>query len=252
MSLRRLIALVPLVAVAAVQALVVACGPPKVGPIVSAPAPTFVHPTPLDDAPKEEPRLVPAEVYLRTYLQLFGGLAPLDVQKRARGADGAQLFDTWDDYFASLGFPDHRLDLPRGRETNALMVATFERIGVALCDRAVEHDLKGVAFVDAPKDPKAPRAPAQRPPIAERVVFAFEAGDPQTVAEFAPGFDVLHRTFLGYPARLAETDRTSRFFTLYGEVKKLHAGKKSRFSPPEAGWASVCHGLVRHPELHLY
>lgn len=116
----------------------------------------------------------------------------------------------------------------------------------------MEHDLKGIAFADAPKDPKAPKPPPTKTPIAERVVFAFEAGDPQTVADFAPGFDVLHRTFLGYPARLAETDRTARFFALYGEVKKLHAGKKSRFSPSEAGWASVCHGLVRHPELHLY
>ena len=79
---------------------------------------------------------------MRTYLHLFGGLAPLEFQKRARGSDGASLFDTWDDYVSALGFPDYRLDVPRQTQTNALMVATFERLGVALCDRALEHDWK--------------------------------------------------------------------------------------------------------------
>jgi hypothetical protein len=223
-------------------------------------APEVIPPTPvaaipghdkiaLDTAPKEEVRLVPAEAYMRTYLQLFGGLAPLEVQRRARGADGAQLFDTWDDYLGALGFPDYRNDLPRGAQTNALMVATFERVGVALCDRALEHDLR------APKPTKGGK-PTAPPPLAERLIFAFDP--PATkidAATFAPRFDVLHRTFLGYPAALAPTDRTARFLELYLATATKHAAPgadKSRFSPDEAAWATVCYGLVRHPEFHLY
>lgn len=195
-----------------------------------------------DSAPKEDLRMVPPEVTMRTYMQLFGGLAPLDVQKRARGGDGGNLFDTWDDYVSALGFPDYRLDIPRQTQTNALMVATFERVGVALCDRAVEHDLK------------APRA-GTAPPIGERVIFAFDLPRGEVDAgAFAPRFDVLHRTFLGYPARLAPPERTARYFQLYRDIVAGHAkaDPKSRFSPDEAGWAAVCYGLVRHPEFHLY
>ena len=222
-----------------ILALGVACGPkatvsPQVGP------PLFVKSATVQDTtPKEDLRMVPAEAYMRTYLTLFGALAPLEVQKRARGADGAQLFDTWDDYFSSLGFPDYRIDMPRSSQTNALMVATFERLGVALCDRAVEHDLKG----------KTPT------PMNERAVFAFDLpAGPLDKHAFETRFDVLHRTFLAYPASLAPTDRTTRFFTLYEETVKRHSapGTKSRFSPQEAGWATVCYGLVRHPEFHLY
>jgi hypothetical protein len=196
-----------------------------------------------DAAPKEDLRMVPPEVYMRTYLQLFGGLAPLEAQKRARGGDGAGLFDTWDDYVSALGFPDYRLDVPRQTQTNALMVATFERLGVALCDRAVEHDLR------------PPKGGGEPPPVAQRVIFAFEAprGDVDA-AGFAPRFDVLHRTFLGYPASLAPPERTARFFQLYRDIAAGHAkaAPRSRFSPSEAGWAAVCYGLVRHPEFHLY
>jgi hypothetical protein len=210
-------------------------------------------PLPLDRAPKEELRMVPPEVYVRTYLEIFGGLVqshdaqglPLDVQRRARAGDGAQLFDTWDDYLGALGFPDYKNDLPRAGQTNALMVATFERIGVALCDRAVEHDLRN--------DPKT-KKPLRKD---ERVVFAFDF-DPKAeldAASFAPKLDVLHQTFLGYPLALAPTDRANRFFTLFHDVRARHADKAappSRFSPTEAGWAAVCQGLIRHPELHLY
>ncbi len=197
-----------------------------------------------DTAPKEDLRMVPPEVYVRTYLNLFGALAPLDVQKRARAGDGAALFDTWDDYVSALGFPDYRIDIPRQAQTNALMVATFERLGVALCDRALEHDLK------------APRG-AEPPPVHERLVFAFDLpprGSELDAAGFAARFDVLHRTFLGYPASLAPAQRTPRFFQLYRDIVAGHAkaSPRSRFSPEEAGWAAVCYGLVRHPELHLY
>jgi hypothetical protein len=186
--------------------------------------------------------MVPPEAYMRTYLQLFGGLAPLDTQRLARGKDGSQLFDTWDDYVSALGFPDYRLDVPRQTQTNALMAATFERLGVALCDRAVEHDLR---------TPKGGEAPA----IKDRLIFAFDlpAGDVDARA-FASRFDVLHRTFLGYPASLAPPARTARFFQLYVDIVAGHAkaDPKSRLSPHEAGWAAVCYGLVRHPEFHLY
>jgi hypothetical protein len=195
-----------------------------------------------DSTPKEDLRMVPPEVYMRTYLQLFGGLAPLEVQKRARANDGGNLFDTWDDYVSALGFPDYRLDIPRQIQTNALMMATFERLGIALCDRAVEHDLK------------APNG-GELPPLKDRVVFAFDppAGEADEAA-FAPRFDVLHRTFLGYPAALAPPERAARYFRLYRDIVAGHAKAqpKSRFTPDEAGWAAVCYGLVRHPEFHLY
>jgi hypothetical protein len=206
----------------------------------------------VDTSPKQDLRLVPAEAYMRTYLQLFGGLAPsagkngaspLDAQKIAKGSDGNQLFDTWDDYLSAIGLPDYRNDIPRGAQTNALMVATFERLGAALCDRAVEHDL----------------GTRQKPGVAakERVIFAFD--DPPSsgldAAGFAARFDVLHRTFLGYPAALAETDRIARFHAVFDEVQKRHAdpkAPKSRFLPDQAAWATVCEGLIRHPEFQLY
>jgi hypothetical protein len=195
-----------------------------------------------DTAPKEDLRLVPPEVYMRTYMQLFGALAPLDVQKRARGGDGNALFDSWDDYVSALGFPDYRLDIPRQTQTNALMVATFERLGAALCDRAVEHDLKG---------PKGGSPPA----VSERTIFAFDVPRGDVDAQgFAARFDVLHRTFLGYPASLVPPQRGARFYQLYRDIVAGHAkaDPKSRFTPQEAGWAAVCYGLVRHPEFHLY
>jgi len=227
-------------AIAATASLLGACGPKEIVPPEIGPKLTVTQTSTQDVAPKEELRMVPAEAYMRTYLMLFGGLAPLEVQKRARGAEGAQLFDTWDDYFASLGFPDYRIDMPRSQQTNALMVATFERLGVALCDRAVEHDLKA------------------KPPMNERVVFAFDLpAAPLDKAAFESRFDVLHRTFLAYPVRLAPTDRTARFFKLYEDVHARHAKsppppRPPRFSADEAAWATVCYGLVRHPEFHLY
>jgi hypothetical protein len=231
----------PLVVAAAALATCVGCAahPPE----VVAPTPptplTAVAVTAEDTTHKEDLRMVPPEAYMRTYLQLFGGLAPQDVQKLARGKDGSQLFDTWDDYVSALGFPDYRLDIPRQTQTNALMIATFERLGVALCDRALEHDLKS-------KDPIA---------VKDRLVFAFDLPKGEVDAKaFAERFDVLHRTFLGYPSTLAPPDRTSRFFALYRGIEsdRAKSKEKSRFSPSEAGWAAVCYGLVRHPEFHLY
>lgn len=210
----------------------VASSPPAETPSVGA--------LPLDTTHKEEMRLVPAEAYIRTYLTLFGGLAPIEVERRARGADGPLLFDAWNDYLSALGLPDYRFDLPRSSQTNAIMLGAFERLGAALCDRAMEHDLQS--------------SPA--PPIEKRLVFAFEsAGESLSRAEFAPRFDVLHRTFLGYPARLAPTDRTARYHRLFEDIVSRHTAKnapKSRLTPEQAGWVAVCEGLVRHPEFHFY
>ena len=184
-----------------------------------------------------EARMVPPEAYMRTYLELFGGLSPLDVQARARGPEG--LFDTWDAYIASLGLPDYKLDSPRQTQTNALMVATFERLGVALCDRAVEMDLNAKTPV----------------PLDKRVVFAFDVpAAALDEAAFASRFDTLHRLFLGYPTSLAPAERVPRFFALYQTIVAGHAAgtPHSKFTPQEGGWAAVCYGLVRHPEFHLY
>lgn len=193
---------------------------------------------PQDTSPKEGPRIMPAETYIRTYLALFGGLSPMAVQNTARGMDTAALFDTWNDYLSALGLPDYRVDMPRNQQTNALMMATFERLGTVLCDRAVERDLRGTL------------------PVAQRVVFAFD-GVPTSpdMPTFASRFDVLHRTILGYPAAMAPTDRTARFFTLYRETVARHqatGAPASRLTPQEAGWATVCYGLIRHPEFHTY
>ena len=181
--------------------------------------------------------MVPPEAYLRTYVTLFGAVAPLDVQQRARG-DGT--FDAWSDYFTALGFPDYRLDMPRGTQTHAMMLAALERLGIALCDRAVLHDLGGKTAA-----------------LSDRVVFSFDAPKGTIdVAAFTPGFDILHRRFLGYPAALAETPRTQRFFDVYAEIVRRHVASaktvKSRFTPEQAGWAAVCYGLIRHPEFQLY
>jgi hypothetical protein len=238
---------------------------PEVVPPAPAPPLQPVSVVAEDTSHKEEPRLVPVESYVRTYLSLFGGLSPLDAQKKARGADRALLFDVWDDYLTTLGVPDYRIDLPRGGQTNALMLAAFERIGAALCDRALEHDWKSKPAVA----------------VDQRLIYAFEPGpDVPTKARFAEGFDVLHRTFLGYPATVAPTDRLARFHKLFEGTVARHAAAeagastangapaskdapaakgappksapRSRLSPIEAGWVTVCEGLVRHPEFHFY
>jgi hypothetical protein len=225
----------------AVLPLLVGCaGAPPETVLATPVTPLQAHAiAPMDSAPKSDLRLVPPEVYLRTYLRLFGDLAPTDAQEVARGAQGGALFDKWDDYVSALGFPDYRVDIPRQGQTNALMIATFERLGVALCDRAIEHDLRAVPPL----------------PIERRLIFAFDQPEgPIERADFDRRFDVLHRTFLGYPAALAPSTRVPRFFELYREIAALHpqAAPKSKFTPMEAGWAAVCYGLVRHPEFQLY
>jgi len=191
---------------------------------------------PEDNTTKEAPRLMLAEAYMRSYLQLFGGLSPIPAQTLARGSDGSALFDTWNDYLLTLGFADYRIDIPRQTQPNAVMIASFERVGIALCDRALEHDWKAMPAI----------------PAAQRLIYAFDmpAGTP-TLPQFTAGLDVLHRTFLGYPVALAPTDRVNRFYKVYGDVVAAHT-TMTRFTPAQAGWAAVCYGMVRHPEFHLY
>ena len=228
-----------LVSLAASSAAFVACSKvdePTTVPLSSIPGHDGLNE---DNTLKEGPRMVPPEAYIRTYLHIFGGLSPIAAQTSLRGADGSALFDTWNDYLSSLGLPDYRVDQPRGTQTNTLMLATFERLGVVLCDRALEKDLQGTP-----------------PPVGQRLVYDFDkpTGTVDLTA-FAPRFDVLHRTFLGYPAALGPANRTADFFKLYQDTVADHAkpdAGKFRFKPDEAGWAAVCYGLVRHPEFHLY
>ena len=202
-----------------------------------------------DMSPKEDERLMPGETLVRSYLAVFGGLAPLEAQTILKGRTTDGLFDAWTDYLTVLGIPDPRTDILRGTQSNPLMLASFERIGVALCDRSVERDLKA------------------NPPLsaADRTLFTFDTPEKLDREAFETRFNVLHRTFLGYPVRLAPTDRTTRFFALYQNTLRARtaalsnsgdasaeAGAASVFSPREAAWAVVCHGLVRHPEFHLY
>ena len=195
----------------------------------------------LDTTPKERRRMVPPEAYLRAYLAWFGGLVPLEVQQRARPKG---LFDAWDDYLAALGLPDYKNDLPRQEQSNTLMLATLGRLAEALCARAAEHDLHG-----------------DKTPLAQRVVFAFTSpphvgGDAKPGAEsdaaFAERFEVLHRTFLGYPAKLAPADRTAKFRTLFNAVVARHATGKAALTATETGWVAVCTALIEHPEAELY
>jgi hypothetical protein len=185
----------------------------------------------IDTTPKQRPRMMASEVYLRAYMTWFGGLAPLDVQAKARGK---QLFDAWDDYLSALGLPDYRLDLPRQTQTNTLMLATFGRLGEVLCVRAAEHDLHN-----------------KKTPPGDRVVFAFEPVAAPTAAQFAERFDVLHRSFLGYPAALAPPERTARYFSLFQSVAGHHAAT-SPLGSDETAWAAVCSALIQHPETGLY
>jgi hypothetical protein len=204
-----------------------ACGPPAtVKP--GAPQPLRdPHVITLDGSPKVRRRMVPPEAFLRAYLMWFGGLAPAVVEKRARGEN---LFDTWLDYLGALGLPNDQLDSPRASNPNAVMLAAIGRLAEALCVRTVEHD--------------------RNARLEDRLVFAFEPGPMTTLSEFASRFDVLHRTFLGYPEKLAP-GRASRFFAMYRTIAARH-GTGEKLTADELGWVGVCTALVQHPETGLY
>ncbi|MBK8258793.1 MAG: hypothetical protein IPK82_39815 [Polyangiaceae bacterium] len=219
----------------------VVCGPPPVIEHPPAHSPSAsVSAAPVEPPPRPSPRLVPVEAYVRTYLTLFGELTPLGAQMKARGNDGAALFDTWNDYVGALGLPDYRVDAPRGANTNPMMLAAFERLGVVLCARALENDWRT----------------SPRPPVEKRLVFAFDPPDsPLDKAAFAAGFDVLHRTFLAYPSNLAGVARAERFYTLWSDVRARRTAPgalQGRFSPDETAWIAVCEAFVEHPEFHFY
>jgi len=207
----------------------VACSEPRVI------QPSAAHPFDVQDSRsidanvKAQRRLVPAEAYLRAYLTWFGGLAPIDIQHKG----GGDLFGQWADYLAALGLPDYAHDFPRTSQSNTMMLATFGRLGEVLCVRAAEHDLHASA------------------PLPSRVVFAFELKPHPSLNEFAAGFDVLHRTFLGYPADLAPKGRLGRFYSLYQQVAAAHP-QSAHLSADETGWVAVCTALVIHPEAELY
>ncbi|MDB4963242.1 MAG: putative rane protein [Myxococcales bacterium] len=200
-----------------------------IAPAATDPLPAHGFVT-LDTSLKARRRAVPAEVVLRAYLGWFGGLAPREAFLRARGND---LFDQWSYYLAALGLPDHHVDAPRVSQSNTVMLATMGRMGEALCIRSIERDLR-----------------TRTTPLADRVIFAFEPVVGPDRAAFASRFDVLHRTFLGYPATLAPTTRTERFFALYRAVAARHRG--GRLTADETAWAAVCTALVQHPEAWLY
>jgi hypothetical protein len=200
-----------------------------------------------DTTPKRGPRMLPVETYIRSYLQLFAGAmarptqTPLQVQTDIRARD-ATLFDTWNDYLASMGLPDHRVDINRNTQTSPLMLATLERTGIALCDVTVANEL----------DAMTPT------PMANRRVFAFDQpAGALDLAGFRTRFDVLHRTFLGYPASLAPDNRAQRFFTLYQTtVARFSAATGAPATTfrlkSSTGWAAVCYALIRHPEFQMY
>jgi hypothetical protein len=161
----------------------------------------------------------------------FGGLAPHDVQLRARNHD---VISQWHDEIGALGLPDHAFDFPRATRSNAVMAAEIARLGEALCVLAAEHDLAG-----------------GKRPISTRTVFAFEPTPAPTREQFAPSFDVLHRTFLGYPLALAPSDRLDRFYALYQHVAGRHAAGHD-LTADETAWVAVCTALVSHPEATIY
>lgn len=199
--------------------------------VASAPRPLPAHrEIILDASPKERRRTLPAEAFLRAYLRWFGGLAPIEVQHRATGNN---LFDQWGDYVTALGLPDYKIDAPRVTQSSPMMLATLGRLGEALCVRAAQHDLRAGA------------APSSR------VVFAFDAPAAPTRAQFAAGFDVLHRTFLSYPAALAPADREPRFYALYQRVASHHK-EGAQLTADQTAWVAICAALVMHPETELY
>lgn len=208
---------------------IAACGRPDViEPSRAVPFGAYTE-IALDATPKGHRRMVQPEMYLRAYLTWFGGLAPQDVFYKARGHN---LFDQWADYLVALGLPDYAVDAPRATQSNTVMLAALGRLGEALCVRSVEHDLHG------------------RTPLAGRVVFAFDPIASPSRDDFASRFDVVHRTFLSYPVRLAPPDRVDKFYTLYRSVAARHS--TGLLSPDEAAWAAVCTALVQHPEAGLY
>jgi len=221
--------------------------PALVRPVESAlPAPAA---TPRESFVPREPRLVPAEVLIHSYTAIFGDLLPPEIRKNYGAANAEGRYFGWEQHLSALGLPDYPRDLPRVTQTNTVMVAAFEGLAATLCDRAALHDLTP-RLRDATLAPElAALVQVKAPPL-----FAFDAPPgPITIDAFRPRFDVLHRSFLGYPVDLAPPERVADFHALYTEVEARHrGGQKSSVPPPVAAWSAVCQGLARHPEFHHY
>ena len=78
----------------------------------------------------------------------------------------------------------------------------------------------------APNDPEDPDDLDEE--YERELVRRMIAQESRTPRWFVPrddaGFDVLHRTFLGYPVKLAPPDRVERFHTLFTAISQRHAG----------------------------
>ena len=183
----------------------------------------------LDPSPKARRRELPAEAILRAYLLWFGTTSPDEVFRKAHGDD---LFDRWPHYLAALGLPDYHVDAPRIAQSNTVMIATLGRLGEALCIRSAEHELHA------------------RLAVEQRHIFAFDAVESLDRVAFVPRFDVLHRTFLGYPVEHAPPERVDRYLELHRRVAARHPS--GTLTASEMGWAAVCTALVQHPEAGLY
>lgn len=205
-----------------------ACGTKEVTP--SAPQPLPEHFETSLGGPRVAARMVPTEVFLRSFLVWFGDLTPAQAQAKARGAN---LFDNWLDYLATLGLPDYRGDIPRADQSNAMMQATLGRLAEALCIRTAERDFGGTI------------------PIDDRKIYAFDSVPRPDTDQFEQRFDVLHRTFLGYPVALAPAERVHRFYALYQQVGARNDDARTLTSDKLA-WAAICTALVLHPEAELY
>src|SRR5687767_6496890 len=96
----------------------------------------------VDSRRAQGPRTMATEVYLRSYMNLFGLSSPEEVAEAAQGSNGQELFETWADHLAALGLPDYSADIARAIETNAIMLGAYERLGMALCERAAPRDLR--------------------------------------------------------------------------------------------------------------
>ena len=179
---------------------------------------------------------------MRTYLQLFGGLAPLDVQKRARGGDGARSSTPGTTTSRRSASPTIASTSRASTQTNALMIADVRaaRRG-ALRSRASSTICKG-------------QAAAARP---SALVFAF---DLPARARRRRGRSRRGSTSCTAPSsatrrRSRRRSARARFFQLYRDIvaRPRQGATRSRASPPtRPAWAAVCYGLVRHPEFHLY
>ena len=90
-------------------------------------------------------------------------------------------------------------------------------------------------------------AEGRRAPAAERAPhlrLRAARGRPLDAGAFAPRFDVLHRTFLGYPRRSRRPQRTARFFQLYRDIAADHAQGRSQVAL-HARRSRVGGGLLR-------